>query len=157
MPAEVGAAPNDVRAYLAWEFRALIREPRFVDALAGHLLPDAASQARVPIVLQRMGEIADTRNLHGYWPELAAEIEGLRSVFPPSEQSAVATRWFDEFLRENELELALHVVCDFLLEPEAPAASQQVQSVIEQLHTKMEIVDDCVARLRIKAAQQLNS
>lgn len=64
--AEVRAAPNDLRAYLALEFRALIREPRFVNALAGHLLPDAASQSRIPILLRRMEELAAPENLQAY-------------------------------------------------------------------------------------------
>lgn len=86
------------------------------------------------------------------WRPLAAEIEGLRSLFPPSEQGAAAAKWFDEFLQENELDLALHAVCDFLLAPDAPPASPQIRSAIEGLHAKMEIVGDCVALLRHKAA-----
>jgi hypothetical protein len=45
---------DDVRAYLALEFRALLRDRRFIDALPGHPLPDAASQARMPILLHRL-------------------------------------------------------------------------------------------------------
>jgi hypothetical protein len=153
LAADVLAAPNDLRAYLAWELRDLIREPRFVDALAGYLLPDGASQARVPIILRRMGEIADPVNMHGLWRELTAELEPLRSLFPPTEKGVAATKWFDEFLRETELDLALHVLCDFLLEPDVPAAAPQIQSVIESLHAKMGTVDDCVARLGQKASE----
>jgi hypothetical protein len=46
--AEVRSAPGGLRAYLSWTFRKMLREPRFIDALAAHLLPDAASQARAP-------------------------------------------------------------------------------------------------------------
>jgi hypothetical protein len=74
-------------------------------------------------------------------------------VFPALKQGAAATKWFDEFLDANELELALHVVCDFLLEPATPAASRQIRLEIERLHAKMEIIDNCAARLRIKAGQ----
>jgi predicted nucleotidyltransferase len=54
---EVRAAPDDLRAYLALEFRALLQDPRFLDALPGHLLPDAASQARIPLLLHRIEEL----------------------------------------------------------------------------------------------------
>jgi hypothetical protein len=55
---EVRAAPNELRSYLALEFGALLRAPRFLDALAGHLLPDAASQSRIPMLLERINWIS---------------------------------------------------------------------------------------------------
>jgi hypothetical protein len=57
---------------------------------------------------------------------------------------------FDEFLREHEFELALHVVCDLLLDVDAPPASRDMILRIEQLHERMEVVDDCATRLRLK-------
>ena len=44
--AEVAAA-EEVRSYIAQEFRELLAIPQFIDALPGYLLPDAASQARL--------------------------------------------------------------------------------------------------------------
>ncbi len=55
---EVRAASVDLRAYLARELNALLGDPRFLDALPGHLLPDAASQARMPMLLRRIEELA---------------------------------------------------------------------------------------------------
>jgi hypothetical protein len=55
--AEVRAAPDDLRAYLALEFRSLLRDSRFIDALPGHLLPDTASQSRIPMLLERIQEL----------------------------------------------------------------------------------------------------
>ena len=54
---EVRAAPDDLRAYLALELFALLRDSRFIDAVPGHLLPDAASQSRIPMLLRRIEEL----------------------------------------------------------------------------------------------------
>jgi hypothetical protein len=56
--AEVRSAPADVRAFIAPEFRQLLAERTFVDALPGFLLPDAANQARLPVLLDRLTTLA---------------------------------------------------------------------------------------------------
>jgi len=89
--------------------------------------------------------------LHNLWRDLTIELQPLRTLFPPSEAGITAARYFDEFLSVNELGLALHVVSDFLLEPDSPPASRELQAKLQSLHSKMEIVDDCVSRLRQKA------
>lgn len=55
---EVGAAPPEVRSYLVAEFGQLLATARFVDALPGFLLPDPASQQRLPILLARLKELS---------------------------------------------------------------------------------------------------
>lgn len=55
---EIGAAAEDVRAYIAAEIRKLLAIGEFLDALPGYLLPDQASQARVSILLERLKKIA---------------------------------------------------------------------------------------------------
>lgn len=55
---DVRAAPTAVRAFLASEFSDLLKKRAFVDALAGFLLPDAANQARVPLVVDRLSAMA---------------------------------------------------------------------------------------------------
>ncbi|MGD0956152.1 MAG: hypothetical protein ABR953_04905 [Candidatus Acidiferrales bacterium] len=55
---EIRAARNDVRSYLAQENAKLCGAPAFLDALPGHLPPDAASQERITTVLARLKEIA---------------------------------------------------------------------------------------------------
>jgi hypothetical protein len=55
---EVRAASDDLRAYLALELTALLRDSRFIDALPSHLLPDAASQSRIPMLLDRIEELS---------------------------------------------------------------------------------------------------
>jgi hypothetical protein len=55
---EIREARNDVRSYLAQEIAKLCGAREFLDALPGHLPPDAASQERVATVLARLKEIA---------------------------------------------------------------------------------------------------
>lgn len=55
---EIGLAPDGLRMHLAERFRALLDDARFREALPGHMPGDAASQARVPIILDRIGKIA---------------------------------------------------------------------------------------------------
>jgi len=56
---EIVAADRGVRDYLAANVGSLLAEPRFLDAISGHLRPDAASQARRQlVVLPRLAQIA---------------------------------------------------------------------------------------------------
>jgi predicted nucleotidyltransferase len=55
---EVGATEAGLQAELAERFQRLLNDSRFVDSVPGHLPPDEASQARVPIVLDRIIQIA---------------------------------------------------------------------------------------------------
>ena len=52
--AEAAAAPPALRRYLQLELAKLLASARFVEALPGHLPPDAASQARLPLVMDRL-------------------------------------------------------------------------------------------------------
>ena len=54
---EIQSAPLDVRAYIASKVGTLFDTEAFVDALPGHLHPDAASQARIGTILDRMRQI----------------------------------------------------------------------------------------------------
>jgi len=56
---EVSESPTDLCQHLSAEFRALLANPEFCDALPGHLLPDPASQQRITIVLSRIQQIID--------------------------------------------------------------------------------------------------
>ena len=55
---EIRSAQEDVRAYIASEINKLLGTQAFVDALPGYLLPDAASQARIMLVMSRLRQIA---------------------------------------------------------------------------------------------------
>lgn len=54
---EVQEAVTSLQECLANEFSVLLAERDFLDALPGHLLPDAVSQQRIRIVLSRMQQI----------------------------------------------------------------------------------------------------
>jgi hypothetical protein len=55
---EVQAESADLRSYIRSEIGHLLSTSGFVDALPGYLLPDAVSQTRLSIVLQRLRELA---------------------------------------------------------------------------------------------------
>jgi hypothetical protein len=55
---DVGTAPPDVRLYLASEIRELLSTERFVDALPGFLLPDSATQGRLPLLPARLAALS---------------------------------------------------------------------------------------------------
>src|ERR1035437_2090093 len=54
---EVQAGAVDLRAYVRAGIKALLATPGFLDALPGYLLPAAASQSRINIVLRRLQEL----------------------------------------------------------------------------------------------------
>lgn len=55
---EVQSAQADVRAYIAAVFQELLSTRAFTDALPGFLLPDAATQARLPLLIGRLNKLA---------------------------------------------------------------------------------------------------
>jgi hypothetical protein len=55
---DVAHAAAGVRAYIASEIQALLDNPDFVEALAGFLLPDPASQARRRLLEERLRMIS---------------------------------------------------------------------------------------------------
>jgi hypothetical protein len=56
--AEVGTESEQLREYLRFQVRELLQTQGFVDALPGYLMPDAASQARLNLVLSRLQDLA---------------------------------------------------------------------------------------------------
>lgn len=54
----LSATQADVRSYIGAEFRALLNDPNFTEALTGFLLPDAASQARRGLIEDRLRQVA---------------------------------------------------------------------------------------------------
>jgi predicted nucleotidyltransferase len=59
--AEEQQADPELQKYLSEEFSALLADRDFLEALPGHLLPDAASQQRIRIVVDRIQQIATKR------------------------------------------------------------------------------------------------
>ena len=56
---EVRASQRDLQDYLRRQFRALLLNRDFLEALPGHLLPDAASQQRLHLVVGRMQKLVE--------------------------------------------------------------------------------------------------
>lgn len=55
---ELRSAPADVRSYIAEAVSEMLKTTDFMDALPGYLLPDAASQSRISILLERLTDIS---------------------------------------------------------------------------------------------------
>jgi len=55
---EVAAASPEIRSHLSAQFRALLQNAHFVDALPGHLSGDAQAQARIPVILERLHQLS---------------------------------------------------------------------------------------------------
>jgi hypothetical protein len=55
---EIALSPHDVRTYITVEINKLLATAQFMDALPGYLLPDRASQARLPNLMVRLKNIA---------------------------------------------------------------------------------------------------
>jgi len=68
---EIKAAHPGLREYVASEFSALIENEEFIAALPGFLLPDPASQRRLPILLERLKSLA---SIGVYFPHKCAAI-----------------------------------------------------------------------------------
>jgi hypothetical protein len=54
---EIRRTSEELRVHLARRFKELLDKPRFREALPGNMPPDEASQARVPMILDRMRAI----------------------------------------------------------------------------------------------------
>lgn len=55
---EVARADAALRRYLARQFRQWLHDRDFIDALSGHLPPDAVSQERLPLLMERIRTLA---------------------------------------------------------------------------------------------------
>ena len=56
--AELAVERKDLRQYIAGRIKDLLANPIFKEALPGHLPPDGASQARLPLLIQRLDDLA---------------------------------------------------------------------------------------------------
>jgi hypothetical protein len=79
--------------------------------------------------------------------ELQAQLQVLRPVLL-TEKARSFLDLFDEFMEQREFGLALHVVCDFFLDPNSPRVSGSIIDQIQRLHAVMRIDDRCVEELQ---------
>jgi predicted nucleotidyltransferase len=59
---EINTTSPDLRGFLADTFRDYLANPLFVECISGNLLPDKASQGRLPLIMKRMNRIAENLN-----------------------------------------------------------------------------------------------
>lgn len=88
---------------------------------------------------------------NSHFRDVADRLRALRSVFSLGPAGLKYQGFFDEYLDVNELELALHAVCDFLLEPTTPNVDDEAIEQIQVLHRLMKLEDDCTRTLKEKA------
>ena len=56
---EIRSSSDDLKDFLSRTFRILLASDEFLDSIPGHLSPDRASQTRLPLLIKRLGEIAE--------------------------------------------------------------------------------------------------
>ena len=81
--------------------------------------------------------------------QLQGQLKDLRSVLA-NEGNRSFLDLFDEFVDHHEFELALHTLCDFILESDSPRVTTTIVDQIQHLHASMELTDSCVEQLRKK-------
>jgi len=79
--------------------------------------------------------------------ELQALLQSLRPVLL-TERAHSFLDLFDQCIEQREFGLALHAVCDFILDPESPRVSKSILDQIQRLHATMRIDDHCVKELQ---------
>lgn len=61
---DIQRSSKALQGYLAREFNKLMNHDGFLDALSGHLPADTASQARLPLLQERLRQISQRNNKH---------------------------------------------------------------------------------------------
>jgi hypothetical protein len=89
-----------------------------------------------------------THPLQAHYDRVSALLLELRTALQDDPSFLRQRTFFDEYLSENELELALHAACDALLEKPRRACSEEVVKLISDAHNAMELHDGCVEALR---------
>jgi hypothetical protein len=86
---------------------------------------------------------------NSHFENLRERLRDLRPVLLRNPCSQSYLEFFDEWVREYEFDLALHAVCDYLLEQNTVPENITIEQ-ISSLHEAMDIQDECVNRLRLK-------
>jgi hypothetical protein len=79
--------------------------------------------------------------------ELQTQLQSLRMLLA-DERGHSFLDLFDEFMQQREFGLALHAVCDYLLQSDSPRVSKLTVEQIHRLHNAMKIDDQCVEDLQ---------
>ena len=83
-----------------------------------------------------------------HWANVRSALVDLRHLFALNPGGNVGVEYFDELLEANELEVALHALCACVITAPATRITDTEIEKIGLLHTKMELADDCVLRIR---------
>ena len=78
--------------------------------------------------------------------DLQAQLQALRPILLTRNHNSYLDP-FDEFMEQREFGLALHAVCDFILEPDSLPLDRHTLQQIRTLHMVMQIDDHCVDEL----------
>jgi hypothetical protein len=87
----------------------------------------------------------DRTSLEQHWNEVRTRLLLLRRLLSGNSE---AEEVLDEFIDHNELGLALHTICDALLECDQAAIENEDIEAIEFIHERMQIADGSVAAIR---------
>jgi hypothetical protein len=79
--------------------------------------------------------------------ELQVQLQSLRPALL-AECDRSFLNLFDEFEQQHEFDLALCVVCDFIIDSDSPQVSKSIIDRILRLHSAMKINDGCVQKLQ---------
>jgi hypothetical protein len=79
--------------------------------------------------------------------ELQTQLQALRPLLLTRHDHSFLD-FFDEFMKHREFGLALHAVCDFILDKSSPRVTKSVVDQIQHLHITMGIDDGCVEALQ---------
>jgi hypothetical protein len=85
-------------------------------------------------------------SLQGHYRDVSDRLGRLKDLV----SNAEGLRYFEESLAANELEVALHALCDFLLERSSLPVSSAVLEQVKDLHDLMQLEDNCVEKLKQK-------
>jgi hypothetical protein len=91
-----------------------------------------------------------TQDFKKHWAAVRTGLLDLRHLFASNPSGAVTVDHFDESLGANELEIALHALCDCILAAPRPRITDAEIERIGLLHAKIELVDECVSSIRRK-------
>jgi hypothetical protein len=95
--------------------------------------------------------LADKVDYGELYAEMTPRLMALRPLFSLNENLASYRDFFDELLEANEFEVALHALCDFLMEPGIPGIGLEEIEEIEKIHQRMKLEDNCGTGLRAKS------
>ncbi len=90
------------------------------------------------------------QNFKQHWASVRSELLDLRHLFTSNPGGNVSVDYFDESLEANELEIALHALCDRVLTASTTRVSDAEIEKIALLHVQMELADECVSAIRRK-------